>query len=60
VRNLITEHAENRTFLVSSHDLYHVAEVCSRIIILEHGKIVKDVQRSETSREELFEFFKVE
>lgn len=60
IRNIITEYAENRTFLVSSHDLHHIAEVCTRIIILDHGKIVKDVLRSETSKEELFDFFEVE
>lgn len=59
VRGLIEEHSasENKTFLISSHDLNHIAEVCTRIIILDHGKIVKDVQRSEMSKEALVEFF---
>lgn len=57
VRTLIKEHSENRTFLVSSHDLNHIAEVCTRIIILEKGKLVKDVQRRDISTEELVAFF---
>jgi len=57
VRTLIKDYSANRTFLVSSHDLNHIAEVCTRIIILEKGKLVKDVQRSEISTEELVAFF---
>jgi ABC-2 type transport system ATP-binding protein len=59
IRNILTEQAKNRTFLVSSHDLHHVAEVCTRIVILEKGEVVKDVQRSETTQEELYDFFKI-
>jgi len=57
VRNLIKQHSVNRTFLVSSHDLSHIADVCTRIIILEKGQLIKDVQRSEISEAELVEFF---
>jgi ABC-2 type transport system ATP-binding protein len=57
VRNLITKYAENRTFLISSHDLNHIADVCTRIIILEKGKIIKDVQKEDISKEELVDFF---
>ena len=57
IRTLIKEYSTNRTFLVSSHDLNHIAEVCTRIIILDKGKLVKDVQRSDISTEELVAFF---
>ncbi len=57
VRGLIEEHSANKTFLISSHDLNHIAEVCTRIVILDHGNIVKDVLRSEMSKEALVEFF---
>ncbi|MEM9050540.1 MAG: ABC transporter ATP-binding protein [Bacteroidota bacterium] len=60
VRNVVKDHSENRTFLVSSHDLHHIAEVCTRIIILDKGKVVRDVQNSPAMKEELFEFFEVE
>jgi len=30
------------TMLISSHDLGHVTEVCTRIVILEAGEIVRD------------------
>jgi len=57
IRGLNSDYSADRTFLISSHDLNHIAEVCTRIIILDHGKVVKDVQRSEISREELVAFF---
>lgn len=59
VRNMIKEYSQNRTFLVSSHDLNHIAEVCQRILILDHGKLVRDVENTEASKKELFEFFEV-
>jgi len=31
------------TFLISSHDLNHVTEVCERIVVLEKGDIIKDI-----------------
>jgi len=57
IRGLISDYSANKTFIISSHDLNHIAEVCTRIIILDHGKLVKDVKRSEISKEALVEFF---
>lgn len=45
------------TMLISSHDLGHVTEFCQRIIVLEHGKMVRDIQTNETTLQELEEFF---
>ncbi len=58
VRNLISDQSANRTFVVSSHDLHLVADVCTRIVILEKGQLVKNLQRSEFS--ELYAHFGVE
>ena len=38
--------ANNTTFLISSHDLTHVTEICDRIVLLEKGKILKDMKDS--------------
>jgi ABC-2 type transport system ATP-binding protein len=43
--------------LVSSHDLTHVTEVCERIVVLEKGNVVKDIQRSEETLKELESYF---
>lgn len=57
VRKFINLQKDERTFLISSHDLNHIAETCSRIIILKKGKIVEDLQKGEFSLEELHNFF---
>ncbi len=45
------------TVLVSSHDLMHVTEVSDRIVVLNQGEIVKDIETSEKTLEELEVFF---
>lgn len=58
---IIRELADNPnvTVLVSSHDLNHTVEVCSRIVALSHGEIVKDIQTSPETLKELEAFFAV-
>lgn len=59
LRNIIKEYGKqkDKTIMISSHDLDHVADVCSRIVILEKGEIVRDVQKTDTTLAELEEFF---
>jgi len=59
LRQIIKDYAseKGKTFMISSHDLDHVADVCTRIVILEKGKVVRDVQKTETTLAELEEFF---
>ncbi len=45
------------TLLISSHDLNHVTEVCSRIMILEHGEVRYDMMKGENTLEELEKYF---
>ena len=45
--------------LVSSHDINHVSEVCTRILLMEKGKIIKDIEGGETAYAEMVEYFKV-
>ncbi|ESU29976.1 ABC transporter-like protein [Flavobacterium limnosediminis JC2902] len=47
------------TILVSSHDLQHTVEVSDRIVTLEKGKIVKDIQTSGETLKELEAFFAI-
>lgn len=49
----------NLTMLISSHDLNHVTEVCKRIVILEKGKIVKDLNTHSDTLKELEDYFAV-
>ncbi|MBA6156245.1 ABC transporter ATP-binding protein [Tenacibaculum sp. S7007] len=45
------------TVLVSSHDLSHVTEVCERIVVLEKGNVVKDINTSQETLKELESYF---
>lgn len=47
----------NFTTLISSHDLNHVTDVCDRIILLEKGRIIKDLYTTENTLEELEAYF---
>ncbi|WP_321287762.1 ABC transporter ATP-binding protein [uncultured Sunxiuqinia sp.] len=59
LRHLIKEQAAEMgtTFLVSGHTLDNIIDVCSRLVILEKGKIVKDVPKTETTLSEIEDFF---
>ena len=50
---------DRMTMLISSHDLNHVTEVCKRTVVLEKGKIVRDIQTSEDTLEQLQSYFAV-
>ena len=59
LKSIIKELAatEGVTVLVSSHDLMHVTEVCERIVVLNKGEIVKDIETSAETLKELETFF---
>lgn len=44
---------KHTTVLISSHDLLHITDVCERIVVLEKGKVVKDLATSEATLKEL-------
>lgn len=49
----------NITTIVSSHDLNHVTDVCQRILLMEKGKIIKDIETNSNTLNELEEYFSV-
>jgi len=55
LKGIIKDLAQTKgiTVLVSSHDLLHVTDVCERIVVLEKGKIVKDLETNEATLKEL-------
>ncbi len=59
LRKIIKDFAatDGKTLLISSHDLDHVTDVCSRIVILQKGVIIRDVQKTSSTLAELEEFF---
>lgn len=59
LKSIIKELAATKgvTVLISSHDLMHVTEVCERIVVLEKGKVIKDIATSEVTLRELETYF---
>ena len=55
LKGIIKNLAETKgvTMLISSHDLLHVTDVCERIVVLDKGKIVKDLVTSAATLKEL-------
>ena len=48
------------TILISSHDLLHVTDVCERIVVLEKGEIIKDLETNDATLKELETYFSSE
>ena len=61
LKKLVLQSKENSkiTFLISSHDLNHVTEICDRIVLLEKGKVIKDLNEKSLMSEELNTYFGV-
>ena len=59
LKKLILQEKENSkvTFLISSHDLNHVTEICDRIVLLEKGKIINDLRDRSAMLSELDAYF---
>lgn len=59
LKQFINELRQDRsiTVLISSHDLMHITEVCDRIVVLDKGEIVKDLETSEATLKELEQHF---
>lgn len=61
LKNLLKDFAKqkNTTMLISSHDLQHTVEVSNRIVALQKGQVVKDIQTYENTMSELENLFAV-
>lgn len=57
VKNISKE--QHITTIISSHDLNHVTEVCERILLMEKGKIIKDIATNSNTLLELEQYFSV-
>lgn len=62
LKNLLADynHATGATVLVSSHNLSHTVDISSRVVLLEHGSVVKDLpNRDSSAATELSAYFDV-
>ena len=61
-KQLLKKYSEehNALVIISSHNLNHTVDVCSRIALLENGVIIRDIQNVDNSAEkELEAYFNV-
>ncbi len=59
LKRIIKQSGEDKTVLISSHDINHVVDVCDRILILEKGVLVKDLKNTPEAQEEISAYFDV-
>lgn len=58
LRKLIrAQKEEGRCVIVSSHNLQNIAESCDRVILIEAGQVMYDVEVNETNMKKLGEYF---
>lgn len=59
LKNLIRDWSQNSDsiFLISSHDLAHTTEVCERIVVINKGELVRDIQTSPETLRDLEQYF---
>ena len=59
LKSLLAERSRQlgMTMIVSSHDLTHVTEVCQRIVVLEAGKIIQDINTEKDTLSKLENYF---
>ena len=60
LKHLIKDYNQSTgaTIIISSHNLNQITELCKRIILLEHGLIIKDIDNSDgTAKSELDYYF---
>ena len=62
IKHLLKKYNEEHqaTVIISSHNLNHTVDVCPRIVLLEHGVIIRDIINEDNSAEkELEDYFNV-
>ncbi len=60
LKHMLTDYskATGATILLSSHNLQHTIDISTRIVLLEKGHIIRDIQNdSEDARQQLVEYF---
>ena len=57
IKHLLKKYNEETgaTILVSSHNLQHTVDICPRIVLLEHGKVIQDIDNKEKQAQTILE-----
>jgi ABC-2 type transport system ATP-binding protein len=61
LKNILKDVNKNQgiTTLVSSHDLNHITDVCDRILLMEKGRIIKDMATNSSTLADLEQYFAI-
>lgn len=57
LKRIIDELNDEKTMLISSHDLNHITDICKRILLLDKGVIAKDTMKDSDTLKELEAYF---
>jgi ABC-2 type transport system ATP-binding protein len=49
--------AKTKTIILSSHNLNHISDLCTRIVLMEKGKIIKDYKNNSENIKEIETYF---
>lgn len=63
IKHLLKKYNEETgaTILVSSHNLQHTVDISSRIVLLEHGQVIKDIDNREHQAQSILEnYFEID
>ena len=57
IKHLLKKYNEETgaTILVSSHNLQHTVDISERIVLLEHGKVIHDIENKEKQAQDILE-----
>ena len=57
IKHLLQKYNEETgaTILVSSHNLQHTVDICKRIVLLENGKVIQDIDNKEKQAQSILE-----
>ena len=57
IKHLLKKYNEETgaTILVSSHNLQHTVDICPRIVLLEHGQVIHDIDNKEKQAQTILE-----
>ncbi len=62
IKHLLKKYSDEHqaTVIISSHNLNHTVDVCSRIALLEHGVIIRDIiNHNNSAEQELEDYFNI-
>lgn len=60
LKQILKSYHENytKTIILSSHNLNHISDVCTRVALMESGKIIKDLINNDKAMNEIEMYFK--